>query len=114
MGLGLSLRSLALKDVGNDRIHGSPLIETSSTLLDCRFRVLPSEDLEAFCERSYAAAKAAGFTGTMIVGGLPRGDELEEFATFEEWWESLGPHSDVQPMEESWPAARSRLGYSGD
>jgi hypothetical protein len=38
MGLCLSLRSLALNDVRNDRIHGSLLIETSTILLDRRFK----------------------------------------------------------------------------
>jgi hypothetical protein len=38
MGIGLSLRSFARKDVGNDRVHGNLLIEIDITLLDYRFR----------------------------------------------------------------------------
>jgi hypothetical protein len=59
----------------------------------------PAEELEAFVERTAQAARAAGET-SLIVGGLPRSDELDEFKTFEEWWATIAPdYPDVPPEE---------------
>ncbi|OKO81930.1 hypothetical protein AC629_24865 [Bradyrhizobium sp. NAS80.1] len=64
-----------------------------------RWKREPDEDLEAFARRAAAAAYAAGEMA-LTVGGLPRGDELAEFETFEEWWSTIAPHySDVPPEE---------------
>jgi hypothetical protein len=73
-----------------------------------RWKREPGEDLEQFAERCAAAAVAAGET-SLIIGGLPRGDEMDEFGSFEEWWATIAPnYSDV-------PApARRRLLASGD
>jgi hypothetical protein len=76
-----------------------------------RWKRESEETLEQFTERSVLAAKEAGET-SLIVGGLPRSDELDEFATFEEWWATIAPHySDVPPEEErGWtPPARRRF-----
>jgi hypothetical protein len=64
-----------------------------------RWKREAEEELEAFCERAARAAKAEGET-SLNVGGLPRGDELAEFKTFEEWWATIAPdYSDVPPEE---------------
>jgi hypothetical protein len=60
----------------------------------------PEETLENFTERSAAAAIAAGET-SLVVGGLPRGeDEMAGFADFEAWFQHVQPnYSDVPPEE---------------
>jgi hypothetical protein len=80
-----------------------------------RWKREPGEDLEQFAERCAAAAVAAGET-SLIIGGLPRGDEMDEFGSFEEWWATIAPnYSDVPECETSWTApARRRLLASGD
>lgn len=66
------------------------------------------EELEAFIERTAEAAIKAGEL-SLIVGGLPRGDELAEFADFETWWATIAPHySDVPPEEKAGYARRSQ------
>jgi hypothetical protein len=64
-----------------------------------RWKREAGEDLEAFAERAALAAKALNET-SLIVGGLPRSDEMAGFATFEEWWATIAPHySDIPPEE---------------
>jgi TPR repeat protein len=58
-----------------------------------------SEDLDAFAERAAGAAYAAGEMA-LTVGGLPRGDELAAFKTFEQWFASIAPFYDDVPPEQ--------------
>lgn len=65
-----------------------------------------AEELEAFIERTAQAALAAG-EASLTVGGLPRSDELDKFASFEEWWATIAPHyDDVPPVTSRGGAAR--------
>ena len=64
-----------------------------------RWKRDPEETIEAFAERSAHAAHAAGET-RLIVGGLPGSDEMEEFETFEAWFQHVQPnYSDVPDPE---------------
>jgi hypothetical protein len=64
-----------------------------------RWKREPSEYLEAFAKRAAGAAHAAGEM-SLTIGGLPRGDELAEFESFEAWWQTIAPYySDVPPEE---------------
>lgn len=57
------------------------------------------EDLGAFAKRAAEAASAAGEMA-LTVGGLPQGDELAGFESFDAWWQTIAPHySDVPPEE---------------
>jgi hypothetical protein len=37
---------------------------------------------------------------SLIIGGLPRSDELAEFASFEEWWATVAADYPETPTEE--------------
>jgi hypothetical protein len=65
------------------------------------------EDFEAFVQRSAYAAFEAGEM-VINVGGLPRGDEMAKFATFEDWWQTVAPFYPEVPDEE--PAGFVRRG----
>lgn len=70
-----------------------------------RWKREAEESIEQFAERAARAAKAEGET-SLNIGGLPRGDELAEFATFEEWWATIAPHyDDVPPITSRGSAA---------
>jgi hypothetical protein len=77
-----------------------------------RWRREGDETLEQFTERAARAAEAAGET-SLMVGGLPRSDELAEFESFDAWWATVAPfYSEVPPVEEHrFAPPRSRLGY---
>ena len=64
------------------------------------------EELESFVQRSAYAGIEAGEMA-LNVGGLPRGDELDKFATFEDWWASIAEHYPEVPDPE--PAGYQRL-----
>jgi hypothetical protein len=57
------------------------------------------EEFETFVQRSALAAFEAGEMA-MNVGGLPRGDEMARFATFEDWWQTVAPFYPEVPDEE--------------
>jgi hypothetical protein len=57
------------------------------------------EEFEAFVQRSALAAFEAGEMA-MNVGGLPRGDEMARFVTFEDWWQTVAPFYPEVPDEE--------------
>jgi hypothetical protein len=65
------------------------------------------EDFDAFVQRSAYAAFEAGEMA-INVGGLPRGDEMARFATFEDWWQTVAPFYPEVPDEE--PAGFVRQG----
>ena len=102
-GKGEPFRILLHTDV----LPGPRLWAYAGTL---KWRREADEPLEVFATRAAVAAEAAGET-SLILGGLPRGEDELEGMTFEQWWESLGPHSDVPPEEAPRHAPRSRLGW---
>jgi hypothetical protein len=65
-----------------------------------RWERAEGEEFEAFVRRSALAAFNAGEM-VLNVGGLPRGDEMAKFATFEEWWQTVAPFYPEVPNEEA-------------
>jgi hypothetical protein len=67
------------------------------------------EELDAFADR---CAKAAGDAGErlLVIGGLPNSQAQQDvaMAAYDAW---LLTDDGVPPMEKSWSASRSRLGY---
>ncbi|NEU95665.1 hypothetical protein [Bradyrhizobium uaiense] len=70
-----------------------------------RWKREDGEELEAFAKRAADLAIAAGETA-LVVGGLPRSDELAAFPDFESWWASIAEHYPEVPPEE--PAGYAR------
>jgi hypothetical protein len=77
-----------------------------------KWQRMDKETLEAFTERTAHAAVEAGEM-RLRIGGLPGGDEMSQFASFEEWFAYMQPNYSEIPPEAApgYTRRTSRLGY---